>query len=106
MQMQISPLHGFAFVFFILIAACILHYSKEGFTSIMDDGSVPPTPLDGWDLSSHTAMENAHGSAPAGVHASPGSVQRVQNKDAPHVSVIKGGNPQNVWPDLKMQPTM
>lgn len=65
----------------------------EGFTS------------DGWNLSSLTSMENAHGSAPAGVNALPGEPQYQQNSASPPVNPAnKKGNPQNVQPEFKKQP--
>jgi hypothetical protein len=102
--MRMNALHGFALVFFVALIVLALYPRLEGFT-VLDDGSNAPTPQDGWDLSSHTQMENSHGSAPAGVHASPGPAQHDQNENAPHVSPVKGGNPQNVWPELKRQPS-
>ena len=65
----------------------------EGFTS------------DGWNLSSSTSMENAHGSAPAGVNALPGEPQYQQNSASPPVNPAnKKGNPQNTQPEFKKQP--
>ena len=100
-----NTVYGFAWVIVtLLMMALALYYMpslREGF---IDDGSVPPTTRDGWDLASHTELENAHGSAPAGVHALSGADQREENREAPHVSAIKGGNPQNVWPVFKAQP--
>ena len=59
------------------------------------------------ELASGTNMENAHGSAPAGVNASPGSVQHDLNEGNQHVDhVNQDGNPQNTNPDLKKQPSV
>ena len=58
-----------------------------------------------WNLASSTQLENAHGSAPAGVNASPGRPQYEQDSMNPHVNpMYKGGNPQNVNPEYKKQP--
>jgi len=60
---------------------------------------------DGWNLSSSTMLENAHGSAPAGVNASPGEPQYVQDSASPPVNPAnKKGNPQNTNPEYKKQP--
>jgi hypothetical protein len=60
---------------------------------------------DGWDLASKTSMENAHGSAPAGVNALPGEAQYQQNSASPPVNpAYKNGNPENTNPELKKQP--
>jgi len=49
--------------------------------------------------------ENAHGNAPAGVHASPGLSIQKQNAGAPYVNqVYEQGNPQNINPEFKKQP--
>lgn len=49
--------------------------------------------------------EDAHGSAPAGVNASPGLTQYKQNAGAPYVNqVFEQGNPQNINPEFKKQP--
>ena len=57
---------------------------------------------DGWNLNS--SLENSHGSAPAGVNASPGKAQHNQNAKAPHVSTVNQTNPQSTNPELKKQP--
>jgi hypothetical protein len=50
-------------------------------------------------------MMNAHGSEPAGFNALPGAVQEEQNENSPHVNpMYRKGNPQNVFPDYKLQP--
>lgn len=60
---------------------------------------------DGWNLASTTSLENAHGSAPAGVNALPGEPQYQQNANSPHVNPAnKKGNPENTHPELKKQP--
>jgi hypothetical protein len=60
---------------------------------------------DGWNLASMTFMENAHGSAPAGVNALPGEPQYQQNSASPPVNPAnKNGNPENTNPELKKQP--
>jgi hypothetical protein len=59
---------------------------------------------DGWNLSSSTALENSHGSAPAGVNAAPGRAQHDQNAKAPHVNTVNQTNPQDTYPELKKQP--
>jgi len=60
---------------------------------------------DGWNLASMTSMENAHGSAPAGVNALPGEPQYQQNSASPPVNPAnKKGNPENTNPELKKQP--
>jgi hypothetical protein len=49
--------------------------------------------------------ENSHGSAPAGVHATPGKEQQEQNSASPPVNPAnKQGNPQDTTDDLKKQP--
>jgi hypothetical protein len=48
---------------------------------------------------------NAHGSAPAGVNASPGAPQYAQNSASPPVNpMYKNGNPQNTDAAFKLQP--
>lgn len=62
---------------------------------------------DGWVLQEPTQVhyENAHGSAPAGVNAEPGTILYTQNANADHVNPAnKRGNPQNINPEFKMQP--
>jgi hypothetical protein len=60
---------------------------------------------DGWNLASMTSLENAHGSAPAGVNALPGELQYQQNSASPPVNPAnKNGNPENTNPELKKQP--
>lgn len=50
-------------------------------------------------------MMNAHGSEPAGFNALAGAVQEEQNENSPHVNpMYRKGNPQNVFPDYKLQP--
>jgi hypothetical protein len=57
------------------------------------------------ELQSGTKMEDAHGSAPAGVHAVSGDVQYKENVDAEHVNAAnKQGNPQDTDDELKRQP--
>ena len=52
-----------------------------------------------------TSLMNAHGSEPAGFGASPGNVEQRQNKEASHVNpMYRNGNPQNVFPEFKLQP--
>jgi hypothetical protein len=59
----------------------------------------------GWNLASSTGYENAHGSAPAGVHALPGDEQYKNNSASPPVNPVnKKGNPQDTNPELKKQP--
>ena len=70
------------------------YYFLEGFSG-----------RDGWNLASMTSMENAHGSAPAGVNALPGEPQYQQNSASPPVNPAnKNGNPENTNPELKKQP--
>ena len=53
----------------------------------------------------YAQYENAHGSAPAGVHATPGKEQQEQNSTSPPVNPAnKQGNPQDTNDDLKKQP--
>ncbi len=60
---------------------------------------------DGWNLASTTSLENAHGSAPAGINALPGELQYQQNSASPPVNPAnKKGNPENTQPELKKQP--
>jgi hypothetical protein len=60
---------------------------------------------DGWNLASKTSMENAHGSAPAGINALAGEPQYQQNSASPPVNPAnKNGNPENTNPELKTQP--
>jgi len=59
----------------------------------------------GWNIASSTNYENAHGSAPAGVNASPGAPQYYQDSASPPVNPAnKKGNPQNTNPEYKKQP--
>ena len=61
--------------------------------------------FNGWSLASSTHLENAHGSAPAGVNASPGRPQYEQDSNNPHVNpMYKTGNPQNIQDAYKKQP--
>lgn len=90
----IEPLYLFAIIFFVLVLH-ILVYHPYGFGNLME----------GFKPSTASHYENAHGSAPAGVNASPGRIQAEQNEDAPHVSPAnKKGNPQNTHPEYKVQP--
>ena len=61
----------------------------------------------GWTLQDpgQVHYENAHGSAPPGVGASPGSALYTLNSEwAPVNPMNKKGNPQNVMPEFKRQP--
>ena len=52
-----------------------------------------------------SSLMNAHGSEPAGFGAFPGKVEQRQNKEASHVNpMYRNGNPQNVFPEFKLQP--
>jgi len=52
-----------------------------------------------------SSLMNAHGSEPAGFGASPGNIEQRQNKEASHVNpMYRNGNPQNVFPEFKLQP--
>ena len=62
----------------------------------------------GWTLQDpgQVHYENAHGSAPPGVGASPGSALYTLNSEwAPVNPMNKKGNPQNVMPEFKRQPS-
>jgi hypothetical protein len=79
-------------VLFVILIHVMFNRSWEGFTQ-------------GWNLSSSTMLENAHGSAPAGVNALPGEPQYQQNSASPPVNPAnKKGNPQDTNPELKKQP--
>lgn len=78
------------------IAAYVMVYHPFGFGS-----------LEGFEgeLATGTHYEDAHGSAPAGVNASPGLPQYQQNAGDSHVDPAnKTGNPQDTNEDLKKQP--
>lgn len=63
--------------------------------------------LEGFEVGQGSPLlyEDAHGSAPAGVNASPGYPQYKQNADSPHVNpAYRRGNPQNTMPGYKNQP--
>jgi hypothetical protein len=90
----------------IMIVAFLLFLFVKRYPSLMEpftsyDGMIGrflggPYPID---------LENAHGSAPAGVNASPGLPQYVQDSKQPHVNpMYKAGNPQNVFSEYKKQP--
>ena len=81
----------------VVLTIVILFYRPYGFGML--EG------FNNWNLASSTQLENAHGSAPAGVNASPGRPQYEQDSMNPHVNpMYKGGNPQNVNPEYKKQP--
>jgi hypothetical protein len=81
----------------VVLTIAILFYRPYGF-GLMEG-------FNDWNLASSTRLENAHGSAPAGVNASPGRPQYEQDVNNPHVNVMyKAGNPQNVDPQYKRQP--
>ena len=81
----------------VVLTIAILFYRPYGFGLL--EG------FNDWNLASSTQLENAHGSAPAGVNASPGKPQYEQDSNNPHVNVMyKTGNPQNVDPEYKKQP--
>ena len=96
---EISTKHVILLALFGIIIYVILYRSYgygvfEGFNG-----------QDGWNLASMTSMENAHGSAPAGVNALPGEPQYQQNSASPPVNPAnKKGNPENTNPELKKQP--
>ena len=82
------------------IIAVITMYIWQHRTQIFTEGF-----QEGWNIASSTSLENAHGSAPAGVNALPGEPQYQQNASAPHVNPAnKTGNPENTHPELKKQP--
>jgi hypothetical protein len=92
----IDMFHLFAMIFFVFVLH-ILIYHPYGFGNLMEGFQQMGM------ASSH--YENAHGSAPAGVHASPGEIQARQNSDSPHVNTAnQHGNPQNTFPEYKVQP--
>jgi hypothetical protein len=81
----------------VVLTIAILFYRPYGFGLL--EG------FNDWNLSSSTQLENAHGSAPAGVNASPGRPQYEQDSNNPHVNVMyKAGNPQNLDAKYKRQP--
>ena len=95
--------------FIYLLATGMLIYfvvnsTKENFTN----PTIPSTPLPTYSMKStcgFPGMMNAHGSEPAGFNASPGATQQQQNENSPHVNpMYRKGNPQNVFPDYKLQP--
>lgn len=56
-------------------------------------------------LAGGCSLVNAHGSKPPGFGESPGNVEETQNANALHVNpMYKTGNPQNVFPEFKLQP--
>ena len=93
---EVSAKHVIIVALFGIVIYVVLYHPygiMEGFVS------------DGWNLSSSTSMENAHGSAPAGVNASPGEPQYYQDSASPPVNPAnKKGNPQNTNPEYKKQP--
>jgi len=94
--LEIDTIHIIALVLFVIVVYLIMTRPYgfgmlEGFN-------------DGWNLSSSTSLEQAHGSAPAGVNALPGKPQHDQNAHAPHVNPMNQLNPQDTNPELKKQP--
>jgi len=90
--LEISAKHVMILALFGIMIYVVM-YQREGFLA------------NGWNLSSSTMLENAHGSAPAGVNASPGMPQYVQDSASPPVNPAnKKGNPQNTNPEYKKQP--
>ena len=94
---ELSTKHVILLALFGIIIYVIMYrpyYFLEGFSG-----------QEGWNLASMTSMENAHGSAPAGVNALPGEQQYQQNSASPPVNPAnKNGNPENTNPELKKQP--
>jgi len=91
----IDMFHLFAMIFFVVVLH-ILVYHPYGFGNLME-GFQPNAAA--------ISLENAHGSAPAGLHESPGQVQERLNSSTPHVNPAnKHGNPQNTYPEYKNQP--
>jgi len=83
----------------IVAAVYYYYYAREGFEN--------QASAQQWALQDprQAHYEEAHGSAPAGVNASPGAVQYEQNAASPPVNpAYKRGNPQNVNPEFKTQP--
>lgn len=95
--LEISTKHVILLALFGIIIYVILYRPyglSEGFSG-----------QDGWNLASKTSMENAHGSASAGVNALGGEQQYQQNSASPPVNPAnKNGNPENTHPELKKQP--
>lgn len=90
----IDMFHLFAMIFFVIVLH-ILVYHPYGFGNLME----------GFQPAVHSPYENAHGSAPPGVNASPGKVQEQLNSSNPHVNPAnKHGNPQNTYVEYKVQP--
>jgi len=81
----------------VVLLIAVLYYRPFGFGM-----------LEGFNneiTGSSIQLENAHGSAPAGVNMSPGRPQYEQDSNNPHVNpMYKTGNPQNVDPNYKKQP--
>lgn len=91
----IDMFHLFAMIFFVIVLH-ILVYHPYGFGKLMEGFQQPISPAE---------YETAHGSAPAGVNASPGKIQEQQNSSAQHVNrVYQHGNPQNTHAEYKVQP--
>jgi hypothetical protein len=94
---ELSTKHVILLALFGIIIYVIMYrpyYFLEGFSG-----------QEGWNLASMTSMENAHGSALAGVNALPGEPQYQQNSASPPVNPAnKKGNPGNTNPELKKQP--
>lgn len=89
---DINVKHVILLVLFVIIVHVMINRVWEGFTP-------------GWNLSSSTMLENAHGSAPAGVNALPGEPQYQQNSASPPVNPAnKKGNLQDTHPEFKKQP--
>ena len=95
--------HLILIMLFIAIAVFVIYkyllfgFSKENFENPQ-----------GWVLQdSEHHYQDAHGSAPPGVGASPGDVQYEQNSASPPVNPVnKNGNPQNVMAQFKKQPLL
>ena len=89
---------------FLFVLCCVFIYMMFGMSSC-NEGFANTSKQDGWDLTSHTSYENAHGSAPAGVNALPGESQYRQNAESHHVALDnRTGNSQNTHSSLKKQP--
>ena len=96
-SLEISTKHVILFALFGIIIYVTL-YRPYGFLEGFSG-------LDGWNVTSMTSLENAHGFAPAGVNALPGELQYQQNSASPPVNPAnKNGNPENTNPELKKQP--
>lgn len=96
--LEISTKQVILLALFGIIVVYVIYYRPSGMLEGFNG-------QDGWNLASMTSMENAHGSAPAGVNALPGEIQYQQNSASPPVNPAnKNGNPENTHPEFKKQP--